>query len=111
MTPGRFERGDQAVRGDLTFFPTRNWAVSWGTQYSLTSGEFDAHSLHFKRDLYRWEANFDFFRAPNGNTSFAFRVHLIDLPDLKADYNERNLGIDRPETSPNARPTVNRAAP
>jgi hypothetical protein len=112
VQPGRFERGDQTVRGDLTFFPTRNWAVSWGTQYSLTSGEFDAHSLHFKRDLYRWEANFDFFRAPNGNTSFAMRVHLIDLPDLKADYNERNLGIDRPEESrTNPRANLNRASP
>jgi hypothetical protein len=112
VQPGRFERGDQTVRGDLTFFPTRNWAVSWGTQYSLTSGEFDAHSLHFKRDLYRWEANFDFFRAPNGNTSFAMRVHLIDLPDLKADYNERNLGIDRPdEARTNPRANLNRASP
>jgi hypothetical protein len=112
VQPGRFDRGDQTVRGDLTFFPTSNWAVSWGTQYSLTSGEFDAHSLRFKRDLYRWEANFDFYRAPNGNTSFGMRVHLIDLPDLKADYNERNLGIDRPDESRrNPRATLNRASP
>lgn len=112
VQPGRFERGDQTVRGDLAFYPTRNWAVSWGTQYSLTSGEFDAHSLRFKRDLYRWEANFDFYRAPNGNTSFEMRVHLIDLPDLKADYNERNLGIDRPEESrTNPRANLNRASP
>ncbi|HEX8358630.1 MAG TPA: putative LPS assembly protein LptD [Longimicrobium sp.] len=106
VTPGRFERGDQSLQGGLTFHPTRNWAVNWTTQYSITSGEFAAHSLHFKRDLYRWEANFDFSRAPNGNTSFGFRVHLIDLPDLKADYNERNLGIDRPDE--NRRPAVNR---
>ena len=40
------------------------------------------------------------------------RVHLIDLPDLKADYNERNLGIDRPEeTRTNPRANLNRASP
>lgn len=110
VVPGRFERGDQSLQGALTFYPTRNWAVNWTTQYSITSGEFAAHSLHFKRDLYRWEANFDFSRAPNGNTSFGFRVHLIDLPDLKADYNERNLGIDRPDNA-NRRPAVNRTGP
>lgn len=111
VAPGRFDRGDQTLSGNLSFYPTRNWAVTWGTQYSLTSGDFDAHSLHFKRDLYRWEANFDFYRAPNGNTSFGFRVHLIDLPDLKADYNESNLGVARPneETRTNPRPNLNRA--
>ena len=108
VAPGRFDRGDQTLGGNLSFYPTRNWAVSWGTQYSLTSGDFDAHSLHFKRDLYRWEANFDFRRTPNGNTSFGFRVHLIDLPDLKADYNESNLGVARPEEA-NPRPNLNRA--
>ncbi|MBD0321495.1 MAG: hypothetical protein ICV87_14245, partial [Gemmatimonadetes bacterium] len=53
VAPGRFDRGDQTLSGNLSFYPTRNWAVTWGTQYSLTSGDFDAHSLHFKRDLYR----------------------------------------------------------
>jgi hypothetical protein len=53
--------------------------------------------LNFKRDLYRWQANFDFVRAPNGNTSFSFSVHLQDLPDLKADYSRQNLGADRAE--------------
>ncbi len=105
VTPGRLDGGNQSLRADLTFYPTRNWAVSWGTQYSLTTGDFDAQSLHFKRDLYRWEANFDFTRAPNGNSSFGFRVHLIDLPDLKADYNERNLGVDR-QPADNRRPVA-----
>ncbi|HEX8432869.1 MAG TPA: putative LPS assembly protein LptD, partial [Longimicrobium sp.] len=108
VTPGRFERGDQSLTGNVAFFPTRNWAVTWSTAYSITSGDFDAHSLHFKRDLYRWEANFDFYRTPNGNTSFGFRVHLMDLPDLKADYRESDLGIDRPQTTPNGVRTVPR---
>ncbi|HEX6912036.1 MAG TPA: putative LPS assembly protein LptD, partial [Longimicrobium sp.] len=88
---------NQQLSGSLTFMPTRNWAVSWYTDYSISENEFGTHVLNFKRDLYRWQANFDFRRAPNGNTSFSFSVHLTDLPDLKADYNRSNLGADRPQ--------------
>ncbi len=97
--PGSYRSGNSQIGGTLSFQPTRNWAVSWGTEYSTTTGEFDVHRINLKRDLYRWQANFDYLLSPNGNTSFAFSVHLIDLPDLKADYQERNLGVDRPETT------------
>jgi hypothetical protein len=97
--PGRFTSGNSQIGGRLTFQPTRNWAVSWQTQYSTTTGKFAAHTINLKRDLYRWQANFDYNLAPNGNTSFAFSVHLIDLPDLKADYHESRLGVDRPATT------------
>lgn len=96
--PG-FSGGNSQIGGTLTFQPTRNWGVSWRTDYSTSTGKFSAHTINLKRDLYRWQANFDYILAPNGNTSFAFSVHLIDLPDLKADYHENNLGIDRPATS------------
>ncbi|HEV7587730.1 MAG TPA: hypothetical protein VGO40_06335, partial [Longimicrobium sp.] len=96
--PG-FRGGNSQIGGSLTFQPTRNWGVSWRTDYSTSTGKFSAHTINLKRDLYRWQANFDYILAPNGNTSFAFSVHLIDLPDLKADYHENNLGIDRPVTS------------
>jgi len=98
--PGSYRSGNSQLGGTLTFQPTRNWAVSWQTDYSTTTGEFSAHRINLKRDLYRWQANFDYILSPNGNTSFAFSVHLIDLPDLKADYQERNLGVDRPQTVP-----------
>jgi hypothetical protein len=96
--PG-FRGGNSQIGGTLTFQPTRNWGVSWRTDYSTSTGKFSAHTINLKRDLYRWQANFDYILAPNGNTSFAFSVHLIDLPDLKADYHENNLGIDRPTTT------------
>jgi lipopolysaccharide export system protein LptA len=95
-TPVLRVEGNQQLSGSLTFMPTRNWAVSWYTDYSISDSKFGTHVLNFKRDLYRWQANFDFRRAPNGNTSFSFSVHLTDLPDLKADYNRSNLGADRP---------------
>jgi lipopolysaccharide export system protein LptA len=94
----RADGGNQQISGNVSFFPTRNWAVSWYTDYSISHNEFGTHVLNFKRDLYRWQANFDFVRAPNGNTSFSFSVHLQDLPDLKADYSRQNLGADRTDT-------------
>jgi hypothetical protein len=96
--PG-FSSGNSQIGGTLTFQPTRNWGVSWRTDYSTSTGKFSAQTINLKRDLYRWQANFDYILAPNGNTSFAFSVHLIDLPDLKADYHENNLGIDRPTST------------
>jgi hypothetical protein len=94
--PAAVDRGNQQLSGNVSFFPARNWGVSWYTDYSITENAFGAHSLNLKRDLYRWQANFDFRRAPNGNTSFSFSVHLTDLPDLKADYRRSNLGGGRP---------------
>lgn len=99
--PAAADGGNQQVSGNVSFFPTRNWAVNWYTDYSITNNEFGTHVLNFKRDLYRWQANFDFVRAPNGNTSFSFSVHLQDLPDLKADYSRQNLGADRAEDDDN----------
>lgn len=86
---------NQMLNGTLSFSPTENWAVNWASSYNVTDGEFGAHSLTLVRDLYRWQANFSFYRTPVGNTSFQFSVHLKDLPDLKVDYNERDIGIDR----------------
>ncbi|HEU0300781.1 MAG TPA: putative LPS assembly protein LptD, partial [Longimicrobium sp.] len=100
--PRTVEGGNQQVTANVSFFPTRNWAVNWYTVYSITQNEFGTHVLNFKRDLYRWQANFDFIRAPNGNTSFSFSVHLTDLPDLKADYSRQNLGADRTTTAGSA---------
>jgi hypothetical protein len=77
------------------FTPTDNWAVSWVTSYSITDGQFGSHRLSLTRDLYRWQANFNFSRTPMGNTSFDVLVSLKDLPDVKVPYREHNLGARR----------------
>ncbi|HEV2148556.1 MAG TPA: putative LPS assembly protein LptD, partial [Longimicrobiaceae bacterium] len=93
---GSFGGGvNQMLNGTLAFSPTQNWAVNWATSYNITDAEFGSHQLSLVRDLHRWQANFSFYRTPVGNTSFQFSVHLKDLPDLKVDYNERNIGADR----------------
>jgi len=75
-----------------SFAPTANWAVNWYTNYSIEDGSFGGHRITLRRDLYRWEANFSFNRTPYGNTSFDVRILLKDLPDLKVDYREDNIG-------------------
>jgi lipopolysaccharide export system protein LptA len=85
----------QEIQGGINFSPSRNWSVGWQTGYSITDGEFHTHHINLRRDLYRWQANFNFIRTPSGNTAFSFEVHLTDLPDLKADWREQNLGGER----------------
>jgi len=82
-------RTQQTVNGSLNFQPTEHWNVNWNTSYSFTTSQFDTHVLTLSRDLHRWQANFDFIKAPNGNFAMQFRVHLLDNPDLKVDYDQR----------------------
>lgn len=88
-------RGQQTVNGSLAFRPTEHWSVNWTTSYSFTKGEFDTHRLTLARDLHRWQANFDFIKAPNGNFAMQFRVVLLDNPDLKLDYDQRTDPSER----------------
>ncbi|MGH7458838.1 MAG: putative LPS assembly protein LptD [Longimicrobiaceae bacterium] len=92
------QEGAQTLSGNVSFSPTRNWTVNWNTSYSISDGEFGSHRLNVTRNLYRWEANFSFTRTPYGNTSFSALVRLIDLPDLKFEHDERDIGPDRRQT-------------
>lgn len=91
---GRTGEG-QTLNGNLSFPLTPKWAVNWATSYSITDSEFGIHRLTLRRDLYRWQADFNFNRTPAGVTSFDVAVRLKDLPDLKFDYRENNLGDNR----------------
>ena len=80
---------NQMLTGNFSFRPTEHWSVRWSTGYSFTDGRFSDHMLTLSRDLHRWQANFDFTKAQNGNFAFSFRVNLLDNPDLKLDYDQR----------------------
>ena len=95
-TPGIDLGSSQTLDADFAFPLTPGWAMTWNTSYSLTDREFGSHSLNFRRDLHRWQANFSFYQTPSGNTAFEFFVELIDNPDIKFDHRETDLGIDRP---------------
>ncbi|HSJ08435.1 MAG TPA: putative LPS assembly protein LptD, partial [Longimicrobiales bacterium] len=89
-------RNEQMVKGDFTFQPTANWAVTWRTGYTFEKSQFTDHVLTLSRTLHDWDANFDFVKAQNGNFSFQFRVHLRANPDIKLDYSQSDAqGVRR----------------
>jgi hypothetical protein len=73
------------------FDPTRNWSLSWSTQYNFTTGDFGQHVIRLERDLHRWRATFQFLKSPNGNFAFNFFVSLLDQPDIKMNYDQQTL--------------------
>jgi hypothetical protein len=87
-----FSAGEnQMLTGSLSFQPTLNWNVQWNTGYNFSQGEFTDHILTLTRQLHDWDANFDFVKTQTGNFSFQFRVHLRANPDIKLDYEQRDL--------------------
>ncbi len=84
-------RGNRTLSLTTSFSPTRNWNLSWQTQYSFTTNEFGQHTLRLERDLRRWRATFDFLKSPNGNFAFSFHITLLDQPDIKFNYDQRTV--------------------
>ncbi len=76
------------LRFSTGFSPTRYWAVSWSAQYNLTDKRFESHQVQLQRDLHEWRAAFNFTRNANGNFAVFFSIFLMDLPELKFDYNQ-----------------------
>jgi hypothetical protein len=87
--PGAAPREDQQSLGFSTnFSPTPFWSLSWSSQYNITDGEFESQVVRLERELHDWRAGFNFVRNANGNFAFYFSIYLMDLPDLKFDYNQ-----------------------
>jgi hypothetical protein len=77
-----------SVNLSTTFSPTQFWGVSWATNYNAALSRFESHQISLARDLHDWRATFNFMRNVNGNFAFYFAVFLVDLPDIKFDYNQ-----------------------
>jgi Tat protein translocase TatC len=75
----------------MSFAPTPFWSVSWNTQYDITHGVFESQNIVLQRDLHDWRASFTFTKNTNGNFALYFTVFLINLPDIKFDYNQTTL--------------------
>ncbi|RMH14910.1 MAG: hypothetical protein D6701_10715 [Gemmatimonadetes bacterium] len=80
----------QLLQGTVRFKPTPNWDVSWRTSFDVDAVDFLDHTVRLTRDLGRWEAHFDFLQTATGNWTFRFNVQLVDLRDLKFDYQQRS---------------------
>jgi hypothetical protein len=74
-----------------SFSPTRFWGVTWQTMYNISTKTFDGQIMRLERDLHDWRAGFNFVKNPNGNFALYFSIHLVDLPDLKLDYNQTSI--------------------
>jgi len=86
---GSLAGGQRNLNLNLGFSPTRQWSVTWTTNYDLDTERFGQHYVRFERDLHRWTTSFAFVRSPNGNVAFNFYVSLTDLPDIKFDYDQQ----------------------
>jgi hypothetical protein len=89
--PGATSTTNSMLSGTVTFSPTRHWSVAWQTSYNFTTGQFAEQVLRLDRTLHDWRAMFTFVRSPNGNFLFNFSIVLTDEPDLKFEYDQRNI--------------------
>ena len=76
---------------NLAFAPTAFWSMTWNTMYDITAGRFQQHQIVLQRDLHDWRASFSFTKNTNGNFALFFTVFLVNLPDIKFDYNQQTL--------------------
>jgi hypothetical protein len=90
-SPAPAKTASSMVNGTVQFSPTPHWTVSWQTSYNFVQGEFADHVIRLDRDLHDWRATFAFVKSPNGNFLFNFSIALIAEPDLKFDYDQRNV--------------------
>lgn len=68
----------------LRINPTREWKMSYDTEYNFTTGEFSRHAFGFERTLHCWQMVFHW--NPVGVTSgWDFVIRIIDLPDIKLE--------------------------
>ncbi|MGD2069628.1 MAG: putative LPS assembly protein LptD, partial [Gemmatimonadota bacterium] len=65
---------NQTLGINLRLNPTSQWEMSWDTSYDIEEGTFQDHTVRLTRDLHRWQANFGFQKAANGNWRFRFEV-------------------------------------
>ena len=69
--------------------PNDRWAVTFSTQYDLTSGQNTGQRWSVHRKIHCWELSFD-RRLLGREWQYYLRVNITDLPDLKA---ERSRGL------------------
>jgi len=70
------------------FSPTRFWSLQWAAQYNLTDKRFESNAISLERDLHEWRLSLRYVRNANSNSALFFSIFLIDLPELKFDYNQ-----------------------
>jgi hypothetical protein len=78
----------KALNFGTGFSPTRFWSLAWQAQYNVTDHRFESNQVALERDLHEWRLSLRYVRNANSNSALFFSVFLIDLPELKFDYNQ-----------------------
>ena len=91
IIPVLVQPAQSQVTINLAFAPTAFWSMTWNTMYDITAGRFQQHQIVLQRDLHDWRASFSFTKNTNGNFALCFTVFLVNLPDIKFDYNQQTL--------------------
>jgi lipopolysaccharide transport LptD-like protein len=90
------------LQGSMSFNITPKWAAQWSTSYDFVTNDFASHVVSLQRELHDWNAIFAFTQAPNGNFAFNFFIALRAQPDLKFNYDRRN--VRRPASTATQQP-------
>ncbi len=85
------QKSRQSLGFSTSFQPTPLWQVSWTSQYNITDGRFESQVVRLIRDMHDWRAGFNFVKNANGNFAFFFSIYLVDLPDVKFDYDQTTI--------------------
>lgn len=67
---------------NATLQPTRNWTMSYSTNYDYTEGRFAKHDFSFSRDLHCWKMDFS-WKPVGPAAGWSFSIFVTDLPDIK----------------------------
>lgn len=82
------------IRTDLDFNITKNWKISYRSQWDLMEGKAVSQDFVFKRDLHCWEASIAW--SPTGyNKRFYFKINVKSpmLRDLKYEKGTGRSGL------------------
>jgi len=96
----RVEGRTERARVPLSFRikPTRNWEVSFGTNYDAALRELGQPSIRITRDLHCWKASFTRIRTGSrstggGDWQYYFRIYVDRHPDdLFIESGDRSFG-------------------
>ena len=68
--------------GSLRLNPTKEWKMSYDTQFDFSQGRFSSQVFGFERTLHCWQMEFHW--TPVGvSEGWNFLIRIIDLPDIK----------------------------
>ena len=93
--------GDLTSRGSLRLSAqlTRDWSLNYTASFDFRAGETVRQEWRLQRDLHCWRVEF-MRTASNLDTEYAFRLHLLAIPELKLTSGRDNmLGTARGMTS------------